>query len=742
MIGKTISHYNILEKIGEGGMGAVYKADDTKLKRTVALKFLPKEFTKEKDAKDRFVQEAQAAGAMDHPNICTVYEIDEFEGQAYIVMAYIEGQNLKDKLRSGYLKIEEAVRIAIQVADGLKEAHENGIIHRDVKPANIILTEKGKAKIMDFGLAKLSWGIDLTKSATVMGTAAYMSPEQAKGDAVDHRTDIWSLGAMLFEMLSGERPFKGYHDTAAIHSILYEEPKPVSQLRDGIPAELDQIIQKALEKNPSDRYEDMQSMMRDLDAIASADKPSTTSIKPQRAKTEASIAVLPFVDMSPQKDQDYFCEGMAEELINRLSKIENLRVAARTSSFQFLGKGYDIIQVGRKLKVQTVLEGSIRKAGNRLRITAQLINISDGFHLWSEKYDRDLDDIFSIQDEISLAIVDNLKVKLLGEEEAVLMKRYTENREAHNAYLKGLYFWNRRNEMGFDNALANFSEAITIDPLYALPQVGIADTYNLIGHFCFAPSKEAFEKARAAARRALDIDDSIGEAHTSLAWVHTYHDWDWESAEKEHKRALELNPNYATGHEWYAIYLMGLGRFDDAIAEAQIAQELDPLSSMINAIVGVVIYFRRQYDRALEEFQKTIEIDPNFAWAYTWQSLVYWEKKMSDKALDSIQRAATLAPEIAYILGYLGLVYGLAGQKQEARKVCDRLDDLSQQKYVPWIYRSWPYFGIGDADTAFDFFEKGCEEGEPDFFYTNTMPWYDKWRSHPRFKAIMEKIGF
>jgi tetratricopeptide (TPR) repeat protein len=353
-----------------------------------------------------------------------------------------------------------------------------------------------------------------------------------------------------------------------------------------------------------------------------------------------------------------------------------------------------------------------------------------------------MDDIFVIQDEISMAIVDNLKVKLLGEEEAVLKKRYTENKQAYNAYLKGLYFWNRRNKIGFDKALANFREAIAIDPLYALPYVGIADTFNIIGHFGFAPPKESFEKARSAAQKALDIDASIGEAHTSMAWVHTYRDWDWESAEREYKRAIELNPTYATGHEWYAIFLMGLGRFDEAIKEAQTALALDPLSSMINAIAGVVFYIARQYDKALAQFQKTIEIDPNFTWAHAWQSLVYWAKQRNDKALDSIQKAATLAPGIAYILGYLAIGYAFLNQEEEARKVCDRIDDLSQQKYVPWCYRSWPYFGLGDTDTAFDFLNKACDEREPELFYFNTNPWLDKWRSHPRYEAISKKIGF
>ncbi len=742
MIGKTISHYKILAKIGEGGMGVVYKAEDTKLKRTVALKFLPNEFTRDKDAKDRFIQEAQAAGALDHPNICTVYEINEVNDQTFIVMAYIEGQNLKDRLKSGLIEIEDALEIATQVAEGLQEAHENGIIHRDIKPANIALTAKGQAKIMDFGLAKLSWGVDLTKTATIMGTAAYMSPEQAKGEKVDHRTDIWSLGAMLYEMLAGERPFRGYHDSAAIHSILNEEPEPVSRLREGIPTDLDRIVQKALEKDPSDRYESMQAIILDLKAIASGANSSSSTIKVQQAKTKPSIAVLPFVDMSPQKDQEYFCEGMAEELINGFSKIENLQVASRTSAFQFKGKGYDISEVGKKLKVQTVLEGSIRKAGDRLRITAQLINIADGFHLWSEKYDRDMDDIFAIQDEISLEIVDKLKVKLLGEEKAAIVKHHTENKEAYNAYLKGLYFWNRRNEIGFDKALSNFREAIEIDPLYALPYVGIADTFNLAGHFTFLPPQEAFAEARGAASKALEIDETIGEAHTSMAWINTYYDWDWESAEREYKRAIELSPNYATGHEWYAIFLMGLGRFDEAIAEAQKALELNPISSMINAVLGDVFYFSRLYDKALEQYQKTIEIDPNFPWAYIWQGITYLEKQMNDQALESLQKAESISKDVTYGLGYLGMGYALAGQKEEAKKVLDRLDDLSKKKYVAWCYKAFVYTGLGEIEIAFDCWDKACEEREPDLFYIKTIPWLDKLRSDPRYEALLKKIGF
>lgn len=400
MIGKIISHYKILEKIGKGGMGVVYKAEDTKLKRTVALKFLPKEFTADPEAKERFIQEAQAAGALDHPNICTVYEIDEVNGQTFIVMAYIEGQNLKDRFKSGLLEIEDALEIAIRVAEGLQEAHENGIVHRDIKPANIMLTVKDQAKILDFGLAKLSWGVDLTKTATIMGTVAYMSPEQAKGEKVDHRTDIWSFGAMLYEMLTGERPFKVTHDQAVLHAILNEDPVPITKIRKDIPQELEKIVKKTLEKDLKKRYGVMGAMLKDLKSVGSKSV-SVSADKP-------SIAVLPFVNMSADPENEYFSDGLAEDLINALTKITDLHVVARTSSFAFKGEKVDIREIGEKLNVDNLLEGSVRKVGNRVRITAQLIKVKDGYHLWSDRYDRNMEDVFAIQDEITEKIMGKL----------------------------------------------------------------------------------------------------------------------------------------------------------------------------------------------------------------------------------------------------------------------------------------------------------------------------------------------
>jgi len=463
---KTIAgKYQLLEKLGEGGMGIVYKARDTRLDRTVALKFLPPELTRDEEAKERFIQEAKAAAALNHPQICTIYEIDEADKQTFISMEYIKGQSLKDKLESGPLDTDEAKDIAIQVAKGLREAHEKGIIHRDIKPANIMLTNKGQAKITDFGLAKLTWGVDLTKTSTIMGTVAYMSPEQAKGKEVDHRTDIWSLGAMLYETLTREKPFKRTHDQATLYAVLNESPEPIEKFRKGIPPELESVVLRCIEKFPDNRYRNMETVISDLESVAT------------KFKSFPSIVVLPFTNMSADPEQEYFCDGLAEEIINALTKIKDLKVVARTSAFVFKGEKLDVREIGRRLNVGTVLEGSVRKSGNRLRITAQLINVADGYHLWSEKFDRNLEDVFAIQDEISEAIVENLKVKLLKGEREAVFKRYTENMEAYSLYLKGIYFLRMYTVDGFKKAIEFFQAALQKDPDYALAYAGLAEVF-------------------------------------------------------------------------------------------------------------------------------------------------------------------------------------------------------------------------------------------------------------------------
>jgi len=745
MIGRTISHYKILEKLGEGGMGLVYKAEDTRLDRTVALKFPEPHALGGEQGIARLSREAKSAAALNHPNICTIYEIDSSEGRPFIAMEYIDGQSLEDRIESDPPALNETIDIAAQIAAGLGHAHEKGIIHRDIKPGNVMVTPSGRAKILDFGLAKSLGGTLLTRTGTTIGTVAYMSPEQARGEEADARTDIWSLGAVLYEMVSGRRPFKGDYEQAVIYQILNDTPKPVTELLPDTPGELARVIEKAMARDPRERYVRTEDVIKDLNAIGKGVGSGREENRAQSDSAKPSIAVLPFRDMSSDKDQDYFCEGIAEELINALVKLEGLRVAARTSAFKFKDSDSDIRQIGAELEVQTVLEGSVRKSGNRLRITTQLINVEDGFHLWSEKYDRELEDIFAIQDDISLAIIDKLKVRLLGREKKSLVRRHTADQEAHNLYLKGLYFWNRRLEGGMKAAMEHFRLAIEKDPGYALAYVGIADTYNITGLFGYLPPDETFPKAREAARKALEIDESLGEAHASLAFTNTWFDWDWAAAEREFKRAIELNPKYASAHEWYALFLVSLGRFDEAIVETERSRELDPLSLMINSVVGVIYYFARRYKESIAGHQKALELEPSFLLASTYLVLTYVADGMCDRALETVGKAEAYAAEHAYSLGYFGFAYGMCGREEDALRVLDALNRLAEKRYVSPINQAHVLLGLDRMEEALDFFEKAYAERCPILVFAGTAPYCDRrseaLESNTRYKELMRKIG-
>jgi serine/threonine-protein kinase len=741
MIGRTVSHYRILEKLGEGGMGVVYKVQDTKLDRIVALKFLPKHLLCDEEAKIRFEHEAKAASSLNHPNIATIHEIDEIEGECFIAMEYVEGKSLKELLKEKTLSLMEVLEIAIQICEGLTIAHEKGIVHRDIKSDNIMLSSRGQVKIMDFGLAKLRGVSKVTKTGSTLGTLAYMSPEQAQGIEVDRRSDIFSFGVVLYDLVTGQLPFKGEHEAAVVYSIINETPEPLARYKANVPEGLQMVVNKALEKNREMRYQHVDDLSADLRKVKKEVEAGLTKTLETSKKLMPSIAVLPFTDLSADKEQEYFCDGMAEEIINALTQVESLRVVARTSAFSFKGKDIDIREIGRKLNVETLLEGSVRKAGNRLRITAQLVNVADGYHLWSERYDREMEDIFAIQEEISLSIVDKLKVKLLKEEKAKLVKRYTDDPEAYSLYLKGRYFWNRRYEGGLQKGIEYFLQAIEKDPLYALAHAGIADCYNQFGLWGFLPPKEAYPKAKVAVAKALEIDDTLAEAYASLGWIKMFYDWDWAEAEKAFKRALELNPNYATVHYYYGLYLGVIGCGIEAISEAKKSVELDPLCLVHNAVLGFELYLRRQFDEAIEQLHKTLEMDSNFAVTCFFHGLSYMGKERWEEAITSLKKFASLWQGSPFPIGFLGFAYGMAGKEDEALGMLDQLSRLSQQRYVSSFYKALIYAGLGRKDQAFEYLDKAYDERESWLVSLKAAPPMDTLRSDPRLGALIKKMG-
>jgi serine/threonine-protein kinase len=748
MIGETISHYKIVEKLGGGGMGVVYKAEDTNLNRFVALKFLPQEVTFDAVAKERFIHEARAASALDHPNICAIHEIGRTsDGQVFICMGYYAGETLKQKMESGPLLLETAIDFAIQIARGLARAHEAGVVHRDIKPANIMVTDRGEVKILDFGLAKLAGKARLTRSGITLGTVAYMSPEQARGGEIDHRTDIWSLGVVLYEMISGGVPFLADYEQAMIYLILNGDPTPVGEIRAGVPDALDEIIMKCLAKDPDERYPSIDHLIDELGSLLSTrpsfEMASRASIarRVSAAGRFPSIAVLPFRDMSPRKDQQYFCEGIAEELINGLTQIEGLHVASRTSAFQFKDKDLDVRRIGRQLGVESVLEGSVRKAGERLRVTAQLVSVADGYHLWSEKYDRDFEDIFAIQDDISLTIVEKLRGKLLKEEKSRLVKRYTDSEEAYGLHLQGRYFWNRRYEGGIQRALELFGQAVQKDPLFAPGYVGIADCYNIAAHFAMMEPRAAYAKARSAVERALEIDDEFAEAHASLGWIRTFHDWDWPGAEAEFKRAIDLNPKYAVAHYFYGLYLGVVARYDESVTETSRSLEIDPVDLVFNSVRGLALYWGRRHDEAIEQLRRTVDMDSNFYLAHLFLGFALCAKSSWEEAVEAFTRASALSPGNALTMGYIGYSLAVSGRTQEALGMLDRMEDLSNKRFVSSLYKALIHFGLGNHDRTFECLNEAFAERDSWLPTINTFPIFESLRRDPRFTVLVRKMG-
>jgi serine/threonine-protein kinase len=750
-IGSRLGPYEILALLGAGGMGEVYRARDTRLMRDVAVKTLPVDVAEDPERMRRFELEARATGALSHPNILAVYDVGKDGPVAYFVVELLEGESLRSLLMREKLSARSAVHYCVQIASGLAAAHEKGIIHRDIKPENIFLTRDGIIKILDFGLAKLAKQesevsasqlptTPTTDPGILMGTVSYMSPEQVRGKEVTERSDIFSFGTILFEMLAGTRPFRGTTSADLMSAILRDEAD-YNKLVNNAPAELIRVLAHCLEKNPSNRFQstrDLTFALRMIEANLFVD----SSKEQKRFKTDVqthSIAVLPFIDMSPQKDHEYFCDGLAEELINALTKIEGLRVAARTSAFQYKSHQADIREIGRQLNVETILDGSVRKAGKRLRITAELIGTTDGYHMWSEKYDRDFEDIFSIQDEIARTIVQTLQLKFVESTNQTLVQRYTDNMEAYNLYLKGRHHWKSRTHQGLQKAIEYFQEAIQKDPQYALAYSGLADTFSILGFYGFIKSDDAYNKAMEAAEKALQLDPMLADGHLSLGAVLLYFDYNWIRGEAAIKRALELDPKLALAHCWYSGFLTLAGRYDEGTIEIQKAIELDPLSPLFASFAGFNLIFKRQYDQALNELYKALEIDPQFLLGVWYSGMAYLNKGAYEKAIEYMEKSVEISEGSSFFESYLAMAYGFAGDTKRATELLQKMKKTAVTEYVAPFHFVRVYVGLKQIDQVFIELEKAYQERNV-LVYVPNAPELDSIRSDPRFNSFLSRV--
>jgi TolB-like protein/Tfp pilus assembly protein PilF/predicted Ser/Thr protein kinase len=767
--------YRLVEELGRGGMGVVYKAEDTKLKRTVALKFLPPELTHIPDVKDRFMREAQAAAALDHPNICTVYEFDEAEEKTFISMAYVEGQSLRKKLESGPLELDEALRIATQVAQGLQIAHKKGVVHRDIKSANIMVTEDNQAKIMDFGLARMSGGTLITQEGTAMGTIAYMSPEQAQGGEVDHRTDIWSFGVVLYEMFGGQLPFKGEQDQAVVYSILNKKPKPLTELRAEIPVSIGQVVDKALEKNPDERYQQIDELLDDLKSISAGIVPEEIKVRLRKAKrhrrkqvvlytvasglaiamvviafnlfmggrAEAieSIAVLPFENLTGDKGKDYFADGATDEVIGQLSKIGAWRVISRTSVMHYKGVDKPLAEIARELNVDVVVEGTVYQTGENVRIGMKLIDVlPEEQNLWADTYDRPMTDVLIMYSEIAQTIANKTQVNLSYEEITHLTSASQVNPESYDAYLKGKFHYDKTTPEGIKLALQYFELAIEIDPNNALAHVGIARVWGGRYQLGLTPRHEALPLTKAALEKALEIDNTQAEAHHVLAGTICWNEWDWEGAETEFQQALRLNPNLADAHAFYSHLLCIMGRTEEALPHIELALELDPLNPLYYGLYGVVLVYNRRFDEALAAARTSLDMVPGHSVGRFALKDAFISKGMYDELMAHHRERFTKYPERAAALED---GFEKAGYKGAYRALGDLLVKLFG-KPERGVIRAWDiarhYIVSGDHDLAIDWLEKAYEDYEPNLPYIG-MPSYDPLRSYPRFQELLRKMN-